>query len=295
MGRQLRRVPLDFDHPYGSNAPTWPGFLMSPNLIPLPCEHCEGTGSSPKSRELQNRWYGYIPFRPADNGSEPFTVETPSVRAFAERQCRQSPGFYGSREESILRNAQRLCDLWNSQWGHHLNQEEVDVLVAEGRLMDFTHDWKGRDNGGWVPNGYHPNAREVNEWSCGGMGHDSINQWIVCRHVCEKLGFKTACDHCDGEGSIFADAEQKEAHDTWEPTEPPLGEGYQMWETVSEGSAISPVFAKPEDLARYLATHWSSDGSFEDWMHMIVGPGWAPTGMTNKDGEFVSGVVGMNS
>lgn len=295
MGRQLRRVPLDFSHPHGSNAPTWPGFLMSPDLVPPDCEHCDGTGSSPEGKELSDRWYGYIPFRPADNGSEPFTVETPSVRAFAERQCGQNSGYYGNTEVAIIRNAQRLCDLWNARWMHHLNQEEVDVLVDAGRLTDFTHDWKGRDNGGWVPNGYRPTAREVNEWSCVSMGHDSINQWIVAKFVAERLDIDTACYYCDGEGSTYRDAAHKEAYDNWEPTEPPVGEGWQMWETTSEGSAISPVFADPKELARYLSINWRNDGSFEDWMNMIVGDGWAPSVMTDNNGEMVSGVKAINS
>ncbi len=37
----------------------------------------------------------------------------------------------------------------------------------------------------------------------------------------------------------------------WQPTEPPTGEGYQLWETVSEGSPISPVFASTEALAAW--------------------------------------------
>lgn len=36
--------------------------------------------------------------------------------------------------------------------------------------------------------------------------------------------------------------------------EPPEGEGWQVWETVSEGSPISPVFATAEELARHLST-----------------------------------------
>lgn len=54
-------------------------------------------------------------------------------------------------------------------------------------------------------------------------------------------------------------------------TDPPVGNGYQLWETTSEGSPISPVFATPEELAE-----WCEDGatvlgfekiSKEEWLN----------------------------
>ena len=38
-----------------------------------------------------------------------------------------------------------------------------------------------------------------------------------------------------------------------EPNEPPEGEGWQVWETVSEGSPVTPVFATSNELVDYLA------------------------------------------
>lgn len=38
--------------------------------------------------------------------------------------------------------------------------------------------------------------------------------------------------------------------------DPPDGEGFQLWETTSEGSPISPVFTTPEELAE-----WCEDGT----------------------------------
>jgi hypothetical protein len=34
--------------------------------------------------------------------------------------------------------------------------------------------------------------------------------------------------------------------------DPPTGKGYQMWETVTEGSPVTPVFTNAEDLAHWL-------------------------------------------
>lgn len=39
-----------------------------------------------------------------------------------------------------------------------------------------------------------------------------------------------------------------------ERREPPSGEGWQVWETVSEGSPVTPVFPTAESLARQLKT-----------------------------------------
>lgn len=37
--------------------------------------------------------------------------------------------------------------------------------------------------------------------------------------------------------------------------EPPAGEGYQLWETTSEGSPISPVFETLSELSEWCAVH----------------------------------------
>ena len=145
MGREVRRVPLTFDWPIGE---LWDGFLMPMRLREKECDACEG-GYSAEAEAMRDRWYGYEPFDPAETGSAPFTVETPEVRALAERHVSNSPDFYGTGEEAILREARRLLGLWNGMWSHHLAQEDVDALVEAGRLMDFTHTWSKEHR--WQP------------------------------------------------------------------------------------------------------------------------------------------------
>ena len=41
----------------------------------------------------------------------------------------------------------------------------------------------------------------------------------------------------------------------WQPQEPPVGPGYQLWETTSEGSPMSPVFATLAELAAWFGQH----------------------------------------
>ena len=69
---------------------------------------------------------------------------------------------------------------------------------------------------------------------------------------------------------------------------------YMMYEDTSEGTPISPAFATPEELARWLAdTGASSVGSatasYEGWLRVAKG-GWAPSAVSIGGGPLVSGV-----
>jgi hypothetical protein len=172
----------------------------------------------------------------------------------------------------------KLADGWYGDdyqggWCHHLDQTDVQALIDEGRLWDFTRvitkdGWKDKD----PP--YVPTAKEVNEWSHKGIGHDALNRWICIKARAERHGFYGKCEYCD--------------------VEPPTGDGWQMWETVSEGSPISPVCDSPESLAKWLADNGASAGgarkaTYEQWLGMI-GEGWAPSMLSTPKTGFVSGV-----
>lgn len=284
MGRELKRVPLDFQWPIGK---PWSGFLNPHYAKSHNCAACDGSGSSPDARRLKDQWYGNAPFQPEDRGSTPFQSTHPAVRAFAERNVSRAPEFYGSNEASIQREARRLADLWNRGWSHCLNADDVAALIEGGRLLDLTHTWT--PGTGWQPKepAYVPTPEEVNVWSLSGMGHDSINQWIVVGAECKRLGINPECPHCKGKGTIWDSLEAEQAAEEWTRSEPPTGDGYQIWETVSEGSPISQVFATPEELARHMAgTRWGADkgSSIEAWLKFINGPGWAPSIVIDANG-----------
>ncbi len=52
--------------------------------------------------------------------------------------------------------------------------------------------------------------------------------------------------------------------------DPPKGIGYQLWETTSEGSPISPVFHTKEALAKYCEDNCTIFGSeklsYDNWL-----------------------------
>lgn len=273
--RDVKRVALDFDWPLNE---VWKGYTEPWEEFDFPeCSDCEGTGYGPEARRLRDRWYGYIPFDPAETGSTPFTRETPEVREWAEWHVKEAPGFYGSGESAILRECDRLCTLWNSQWSHHLSQEDVDALVAADRLMDLTHTWdRDREpSERWQPTGHHPTAEEVNRWSIrrGHLGHDCVNCYVVVGATCERMGVDSTCATCGGHGNIATDA-QREAAERVETYEPPAGDGWQLWETTSEGSPISPVFPTAEELAEWAAENATVFAgikmSYEEWLSGFV-------------------------
>lgn len=286
MGREIKRVPTDFAWPIDK---TWWGFLLPTSLHKTSCKDCQGGGYSPEAKRLHDRWYGYTKFSPTETGSDYLQITTPEVRALAERNVASAPDYYGKGEDAIQTEAQRLANLWNGAWSHHLAQEDVDALVAAGRLMDFTHTWTKDD--GWQLKDPAPDvsADEVNRWSLQGFGHDGINSGVVIQAYCERNELPHLCSNCDGHGSVEAHPGQRQAADAWERQEPPAGEGWQVWETVSEGSPITPVFATAEELVDHLVNvgAWNKTWSREAAESFVHGSGWAPTGMVIS-GKFHS-------
>lgn len=271
MGREVKRVPLDFEWP---RKKVWKGFLMDESLHAIPCTACDQSGYNPETRQLSIDWYDNVGF------GKTWTYEYGTGR---DGQPADRPPW------KVLGTTRR--------WMHDITQDEVQALVDAGRLMDFTHTWtKGP---GWQkkPGNPVPTAAEVNEWSHHGFGHDAINQYICVEARAKRLGVYGKCAHCGGEGRTFRDEAHRAAHEAWESSEPPEGTGWQMWETTSEGSPISPVMPTPEKLARWLAdTGASSFGgegaSYTQWLGMIKA-GWAPSMIATSNGGIESGVVAV--
>ena len=289
MGRKLRRVALNFVWPIDK---VWEGFVRpDAGEQRTMCAACDGTGESPEARRLHNLWYGKGDFHPEDRGSTPFTPADPHIRKRAENNCARAPRFYGATEDHVQAEVVRLCGLFNARWACHLNDDDVAALISEGRLVEFTHDFvKGQ---GWVRKSpaVTPTAREVNIWQTANpMGHDGINEAIVVRAEMARLNLPWACESCDGEGEHWASAESKAAYDSWMPYEPPSGPGYQLWETVTEGSPITPVFETAEKLAQWLSVHGDHPGTTaKQWLQFLEGVGASAT-LVIENGEVRSGV-----
>ncbi|GAB3977415.1 hypothetical protein GCM10029978_067060 [Actinoallomurus acanthiterrae] len=90
------------------------------------------------------------------------------------------------------------------------------------------------------------------------FGHDACDHWSMTRKIIKAAGLDPdtwgKCSTCDGHGNLGT-PEQRAAFEAWTPTPPLAGEGWQLWETVTEGSPLTPVFATEEQLARHLCNN----------------------------------------
>jgi hypothetical protein len=283
MSREVKRVALDFDWPIKKK---WSGYLNPFYDHCSNCAACDGSGYSTQAKFLSDQWYGSVTgvaFDPRSTGSTPFPPEHPVIRATAERSVGRNPDFYGAGEAAIAREAKRLAVHFNASWNHHLDAHDVAILVKEGRLRDLTEG------------GRTPTAHEVNEWSLCGFGHDAINKYLCVKAKCRRLRYPTSCPECKGKGDAWDSPENERAADRWRSTEPPTGDGWQMWETTSEGSPISPVLPTPEELAKWLVDNKASafggdTATYDQWLTMVRA-GWSMSAVDLNDGRgIVSGV-----
>lgn len=226
MGREIKRVAIDFDHPVGQ---VWPGYCMP--AFGETCPFCKGSGRSEHGHYLSS-----IASQITLGGSYPngHPNMAPNYDRPFGRGC--GPG---------------------AKWA------ELSGALA-GRMPEPP------------------------------FGHDSSDRWRVESALIKAAGLPedwARCKDCDGTGE--SNHEQAEAQrNAWEKTEPPAGDAYQVWETTSEGSPITPPFATPEELARFCAdegvsTFGSMTMDYERWLAFIRGPGWAPS--------MVVGAAGMQS
>ena len=204
MGRELRRVPMDFDHPIGE---IWPGYL-SPRWRKCPDQHCSN-GYTKAAQYVQG--LAYLIDLAGQSALDPTRPVHPWLQGI--------PVVYGEYQASP--------DI--TEW-----------------IRSIAPDWEPQPMG---------------------------DNYKIARALLEMPGLPRnwgTCDTCDGHGIHPEDIEASEA---WESTDPPTGDGYQMWETTSEGSPSTPVFLTLKELAEYCAEHCTTFGrltaSAEGWEQML--------------------------
>lgn len=233
MGREIKRVALDFDWPQGV---VWKGYVNP--YSSQDCTACDSSGYNPETNQISEDWYD----------------------------------FSGT----------------GRRWCNNITQDEVDALVEHNRLYEFVREWIPGQ--GWVEKDppYHPTADEVNAWSRNGMGHDAINRWVCVEARAKRLGVWGVCPACDGHGEIWHSDKVRELADGWydnERYDPPAGDGWQLWEDVTEGSPISPVFATVGEFKEYLIGEGYSEVAVDKFIEM----GFSFS-MSMKDGVIKSNI-----
>lgn len=129
---------------------------------------------------------------------------------------------------------------------------------SEGLLMDFVARLSGKDKDVLLgPFGINESAR-----------HGILCELLSAAGLPMDWGY---CSACKGEG---IEPEYVERYEAWRETEPPVGDGYQLWETTSEGSPISPVFQSLALLCAWCADNATVFGSHrasaERWHEMLT-------------------------
>jgi hypothetical protein len=116
------------------------------------------------------------------------------------------------------------------------------------------------------------------------FGHDACDVWTAFRKIVAAGGLPKrwgVCKTCRGSGM---DPKVKRTCSRWRPTEPPAGDGWQLWETTSDGSPVSPVFATADELASWCAECCALSGgifaSKEQWSRMFTTPDGCDVGST---------------
>jgi hypothetical protein len=162
--------------------------------------------------------------------------------------------------------AGRLSDLLDS-WYHFNDEKNV------WEKCDTSVPYKDRK---WVEceQPTFPTPEQVNVWNLKTMGHDAINRSICVETRAKELGVYGYCECCNGEGEIWFSDEIKQLAENWEQVEPPIGEGFQMWENTSEGSPMSPVFETFDELCEWCSENASIFGtnqfvSKEEWIKCL--------------------------
>lgn len=264
MSREVRRVPLDFTWPLGK---VWHGYLMPDELRPPQCPDCAGNGSSGAGQWL-NTLCRRIKML-VDDVHQAQAAGRPMHPWLADDQ------YPPTRDVMRPVTEEERADA----------QAEIDRCEAEGRGARG-HLYRMVKPGAVTRIGYEvvrPSAEIVDLAAglagqptdrLGGMfGMSSSDAYRMARKIVEAAGLDPDvfgyCPTCAGEGDVGT-AEQRAAAEAWEGTGPPTGDGWQLWETTSEGSPTTPVFETAEELIDYLVR---CDGYREAAARQVVGDG----------------------
>lgn len=234
MGREMKRVPMDFDWPLGR---VWKGFLNPYRGCDCPwCYEEEGRASlgfTKEYREYKKKWYGfmlgghYLP-NPYYEGrqycpeAKPYKLEEWEYNFIVGNERLRRDAFGCFDAEGKVPAFKDCCDFF-------LKHDTFDI---EGV---FIH--------------------------------------TMCEEYCRRNGFDSTCRHCGGSGKVWQTEDIKHLYEKWEPIEPPTGEGYQLWSTTSEGSPKSPVFATFDKLCEWCAENATTfawhKATKEEWAKML--------------------------
>jgi hypothetical protein len=239
MGREIRRVPLDFNWPLNQ---VWEGFLTPDRFHEDRCPNCT-RGYTPAGEWLQT-----LASRIDMLGSD-----------------------IGDQQRG------RALHPWLAQDGYPPHNANHQIVRPSADIIDLLAGLTGEDKTRFM--------RPLR----GGDGYRIAMKIVEAAGLDPKVW--GICPTCKGHASIEKYEGQRAEAEAWEPTDPPEGEGWQLWETVSEGSPVSPVFATAEDLAVWMSHPERGDRWVpQEVAAKFIAEGWAPSGVISARTGVVYGV-----
>lgn len=160
---------------------------------------------------------------------------------------------------------------------HLENLVHLILVAGECSTRGESHPWL---NVGCAPS--EPPSKDMMELTTGlagrkpsFIGHDSLDRWTAVDKIIKAAGLNPkqwgVCLNCKGEG---VDPKVRRKYKRWKEYEPPTGGGYQLWETTTEGSPVSPVCGTTEELATWCEKNASIFGgqkvSKSEWLKMFT-------------------------
>ena len=341
MGREVRRVPLDFDWPLNK---TWHGYLNPHHVV---CAWCRGRGHTQDYQRFENFCRNIIIAAEgfAPGASVDWEKHKAGFTSYRDHFSDEIAGHYAKLMSclpewpwpefdpvDVLMEIAGLDRSWLTETEENVIRKlsliEVPSVFYKPRMVRY--DWVEVDGkrqrnavldltgGVYYPHPYLCWDRGIDDvgdkfheliTACGiEFGDLSTNPWPLMRLIMKKVGLPYTteqrswgdwdtfewgyCSWCKGEGR---DPRHEEAYKAWEDFEPPEGDAYQIWETTSEGSPITPPFETPEALAQWCvdnrtSTFGDNTMSYDHWLKFIQRPGWAPSAVAIEGVGVMSGV-----
>ncbi|WP_280448401.1 hypothetical protein [Nocardia brasiliensis] len=244
-------MPLDFDWPLNK---VWDGYLMPEKFHETPCAECYSAGSTPAMQWIER------------------------IGLMLDQLVRDVDDKAAGKE---MHPWLALDQYPPVNRGNELSRQGMwvsyEVIRPSADIFEFVQALIADDK--------YEQARVLQR------GVMPQNRYAITRGLLRKAGLPEKwgrCKTCEGRGSLEAYEGQRAEADAWEATEPPEGEGWQLWETVSEGSPVTPVFETREGLVEHLSSSAYPRRLTRDEAEGLVEAGWVPSGIGNGNG-FITG------
>lgn len=238
MSREVYRVALDFTWPLNK---VWGGYQMPDHLKQKPCPDCEN-GSTPAA-EWMRAFCGRLEMLATDIA--------------AQRANRPMHPYLAEDPDPFTTRGEIAGNPWRWTKMPKIIRPSDDILPLIAGLTDRPAEYFL----GPMP---------------GDCSHTILNKLIQAAGLDPDIW--GTCAMCHGHALLDAYEGQSADIEAWEPTEPPAGDGWQLWETVSDGSPISPVFPTADGLAAWMSHLDRGDRWVpQETAARFIAEGWAPT------------------